>query len=71
VDDSIQDILNATIILFNRMFSYMHLLTIKTPVNKLFEENGILEADFYSNIPQHNIKNLFFFFLQKLCVKNY
>ncbi|MCL1850450.1 MAG: hypothetical protein FWF70_03450 [Bacteroidetes bacterium] len=59
VDDSQPNILDATVILYNRMFNYMHLLTIKTPVNTLFEKNGILQADFYSNIPQHNITNLF------------
>jgi hypothetical protein len=59
VDDSKQDVLNATVILYNRMYNYLHLLTIKTFVNKLFENNSVLDADFYSNIPQHNISNLF------------
>ena len=59
VDDSKQDTLKATVILYNRMFSYMHLLSITTPVKTLFQNNGVLQAEFYSNIPQHNIKNLF------------
>jgi len=59
VDDSKPDALKATVILYNRMFSYMHLLSITTPVNALFQENAVLQAEFYSNIPQHNIKNLF------------
>jgi len=59
VDDSKDDLLKATVVLYNRMFSYMHLLSITTDVNQLFQENGILETEFFSNIPQHNIKNLF------------
>jgi len=59
VDDTQQDSLKATVILYNKMFNYMHLLSITTPVNTLFQKNGILQAEFYSNIPQHNIKNLF------------
>jgi len=59
VDDSKQDMLEATLILFNRRFSYMHILTVKTDKNELFAQNGILYAEFYSNIPQHNLKNIF------------
>jgi hypothetical protein len=58
VDDTKQDTLKATVILYNKMFNYMHLLSITTPVNTLFQKNGVLQAEFYSNIPQHNIKNL-------------
>ena len=59
VDDRKQDTLKVTVILHNRMFNYMHLLTITTPIFTLFQKNGVLEAEFLSNIPQHNIKSLF------------
>jgi len=59
VDDSKEGLLKATIVLHNRMFNYMHLLSITTSEKILFQENGVLEAEFFSNIPQHNIKNLF------------
>ena len=59
VDDSKEEIIKATVVLYNRMFNYIHLLSVKTTVSTLFQKNGILEAEFFSNIPQHNIKNLF------------
>jgi len=59
VDDTKPDVLKATVILYSRMFSYMHLLSITTDVKTLFQKNGVLQADFFSNIPQHNINNLF------------
>jgi len=59
VDDSKENRLKATVVLHNRMFSYLHLLTVTTSKSTLFQENGILEAEFISNIPQHNIKNIF------------
>jgi len=58
VDDSKENLLKATVILHNSSFSYIHLLSIITSVKTLYKENGILEAEFFSNIPQHNIKNI-------------
>jgi hypothetical protein len=52
-------ILKLTVVIHNTDFNYAHLLLITTPVENLFQENGIIKADFYSNIPQHNIKNLY------------
>ena len=48
-----------SIILYNRDFNYIHLLRVQTTVDQLFSKNGILIADFYTNIPQHNLKSLF------------
>jgi hypothetical protein len=53
------DNVQLSVVLHNRNFNYIHLLRIKTTVEQLFLENGILTADFYTNIPQHNLKNLF------------
>lgn len=39
-------------------FGYIHLLRIKTTPEQLFTHNGTLTADLYTNIPQHNLKNL-------------
>lgn len=51
--------LQATIILHSKAFNYIHLLNITTNISAVFQENGILYAELYSNIPQHNIENLF------------
>lgn len=42
----------------NNDFGYIHLLRIRTTSGQLFSDNGTLTADFYTNIPQHNLKDL-------------
>jgi len=48
-----------SVVLHNRDFNYVHLLRVKTTEKQLFSKNGILTADFYTNIPLHNLKSLF------------
>ena len=50
--------LKSTIIFHNKHFNYIHLLMITTTEENIFDNNGVLMASFYSNIPQHNIKSL-------------
>lgn len=45
-------------VLHNNDFGYIHLLRIKTTARQLFMDNDTLTANFYTNIPQHNLKNL-------------
>lgn len=45
-------------VLHNNDFGYIHLLRIKTTSRELFMDNGTLKADLYTNIPEHNLKNL-------------
>lgn len=52
------DKVQVSAVLRNNDFGYIHLLRIKTTSGQLFTDNGTLTADFYSNIPQHNLKNL-------------
>ncbi|MCL2650087.1 MAG: hypothetical protein FWD60_03545 [Candidatus Azobacteroides sp.] len=47
------------VILHNHDFNYFHLLDMQTTVEQLFKSGGILTADFYTNIPLHNLKSLF------------
>jgi hypothetical protein len=49
----------VSVVLHNRDFNYVHLLRVKTTTKQLFRENGVLTADFYTNIPMHNLKSLF------------
>ncbi len=55
------EIVNLSVILYNNNFNYIHLLRIKTSKQNIFSSKGALVADLYTNIPQHNIKNLFLF----------
>jgi hypothetical protein len=50
--------LKLTAILRNKDYNYIHLLLISAPVDNIFRQNGILTADFYSNIPQQSIRRL-------------
>lgn len=52
------DKIQVSAVLCSNDFGYIHLLRIKTTSGQLFTDNGILTADFYTNIPQHNLKNL-------------
>jgi len=51
--------IQVSVVLHNSEFNYIHLLRVQTTTEQLFAENGILPADFYTNIPQHNLKSLF------------
>jgi len=50
--------LKLTVVLNNKDYNYVHLLIINTTVENIFREDGVLNANFYSNIPQQNIKRL-------------
>lgn len=52
------DKVQVSVVLHNNDFGYIHLLRIKTTPQQLFMDYGALTADFYTNIPQHNLKNL-------------
>jgi hypothetical protein len=59
IETAEQDILKVYVIIHSKKFDYIHMLSVKTTVDTIFKDNGMLHAEFYSNIPQHNIKNLF------------
>jgi len=50
--------LKLTVILNNKDYNYVHLLLINTSVETIFQDEGVLNANFYSNIPQQSIKSL-------------
>ena len=37
---------------------FIHMLTLKTQINSLFDKDNVLSGDFYTNIPQDNLKSL-------------
>jgi len=51
--------INVSVVLYNPNYNYIHLLRITANPEQLFIKNGILTADFYTNIPLDNLKNLF------------
>jgi len=51
--------LNAYLIIHSQEYNYIHLLLITCDSNEIFKENGVLNAEFYTHIPQDNIKSLF------------
>jgi hypothetical protein len=59
VENAEREALKVTLIIHNKNFGYIHLLSVTTAAAAVFRDNEILQAEFYSNIPQHNIKNLF------------
>jgi len=50
--------LKLTVILSNKNYNFVHMLLINTPIQAIFTKGGVLNANFYSNIPQQSIKNL-------------
>jgi hypothetical protein len=59
VERTEKGVLEATLILHNRRYNYIHMLLVTTTPETLFKPDGILQADFSTNIPQDNIKSLF------------
>lgn len=53
-----KNVMKLTAILRNKEYNYIHLLLITAPVDNVFSKGGLLTAEFYSNIPQHNIRSL-------------
>ena len=51
--------LKGTLILRNEKYNYINMLTVKAPVVDLFTPLSTFNAEFYSNLPQQYIKNLF------------
>jgi hypothetical protein len=59
IEDTCNDHLRGTLILYNSSLNYLHLIDIKTDVGALFENPGTMTGTFFPYIPTHNIKDLF------------
>ena len=51
--------LSAHLVIHSQQYNYIHLLLITCDLQEIFKENGVLKAEFYTHIPQDNIKSLF------------
>ena len=50
--------MKLTAVLHSKDYNFVHLLLIRTPVDNIFLKDGMMTADFYTNIPQHSIRSL-------------
>lgn len=51
--------IEGTVVFNHKYFNYINMLHFKTNTGELFNDEGIISADFYSNIPMHNVTDLF------------
>lgn len=51
--------IEATVVFHSKEFHYIHLLILTTDHQTIFQKNGVVSGEFFTNIPQDNIKNLF------------
>lgn len=49
----------CVVVFKNTVYSYLHMLIATFSIEEIFGASAIVDADFYSNIPQDNIKSLF------------
>lgn len=51
--------MQALAIFYNEEYGYLHMLTITADAEDWFEDKPEIDADLFTNVPQHNIQNLF------------
>lgn len=59
IEDISDNTIRGSFLLYNKSYSYMHLLDTEVAVDELFNENTTIKIKMYSYIPTHNIKDLF------------
>lgn len=52
--------IKGTVIIRHKYFNFIHLLYFDSNSTEIFSDEGKINADFYPNIPMHNVNNLFF-----------
>lgn len=51
--------IRAILVLHQQKLNMIHMLEMKVNTQKLFEANSIITGEFYTNIPQNNVNNIF------------
>ena len=54
-----KDIIEATLIFRNVKLNFVHMFIFKSPLHDIFQNDGTLHAELYTNIPQSDIRSLF------------
>ena len=52
-------LIEGTVVFKHKYFNFIHLLHFKTTPSDIFNDNGNMFANFYTNIPMDNVSNLF------------
>ena len=59
MENSNPDSIKGTLVFYHKYFNFINMVYFKTNASEIFNNSGIIEADFYANIPMNNISNLF------------
>ena len=51
--------IRAILVFHQRSLNFIHLLELKVETKNLFDTNSTIIGDFYTNIPQNNVKDIF------------
>ena len=53
------DDIKAVLVLHQKRQDFIHMLDLKIPTKDLFDEEGVVTGELYTNIPQDNLKSIF------------
>jgi hypothetical protein len=59
MEKSEPDLIEGTLVLHNKYFNFMHMVHFRTNSSEFFSNSGNITAEFYTNIPLHNVSDLF------------
>lgn len=51
--------ISGVLLINNPQYNYIHLMTVTVPVAELFVDEPVVKAYLYTNVPQHNVRDLF------------
>lgn len=51
--------IRAILVFHQRSLNFIHMLELKIKTKKLFDVDSTIYGDFYTNIPQNNVKDIF------------
>ena len=51
--------IRAILVFHQRSLNFIHMLELKVKTKKLFDAKSTISGDFYTNIPQHNVNDIF------------
>ncbi len=59
IESSTIELINGTILFAHKYFNYVHMLYFQSNSTELFNADGTINATLHTNIPMHNVSNLF------------
>jgi hypothetical protein len=59
LENSDPENIEGTVIYRHKYYNFIHLMHFKSSSEDIFPESGIIKANFYPNIPMHNVNDLF------------